>query len=142
MFQEPGKVKCQDRPEKFKDCQVVFGPGGELICENEQPQPYFDMCDSKGNMIRFPENFKRDTKPCPNGFSCQNRSRKLQNSRAQYVTDLICEENQDKLCLPDNGKLPSLTNLLKSFEMPKTVCSSNPCPQLTTPKIDEDGYYR
>ena len=140
MFQEPGIVKCQDRPEKFKDCQVVFGPGGELRCENEQL--YFDNCDSEGKIVRFPENFKKDTIPCPNGFSCRSSWNGLQNLKGQYVTNLICEENKNKICLPDDGEYTSLTNLLKSFEIPKTVCRGNPCLEGTTPNIDEDGYYR
>ena len=55
-FQEPGIVKCQKRPERFKDCQVVLGPGGELSCENEQP--LLGYCDINGDIVRLPENFQ------------------------------------------------------------------------------------
>ena len=142
MFQEPGIVTCQKRPERFKDCQVVFGPGGEMICEHEQPMHEF--CDKERNVVRLPENFQIDTVPCPNGFSCRPVWNSFKDSKNQFVSDLICGggEAKNSLCLPDNRKsLTSFYNLLRSFELPKTACRRNPCPGGMAPTI-EDGYYR
>lgn len=139
-FQEPGIVKCQKRPERFKDCQVVLGPGGELSCENEQP--LLGYCDINRNIVRLPENFQRDTAPCPNDFSCRPAWNSLKNIKHQFISDLVCGEAKNSICLPDNGKtLTSLYNLLRSFELPKTACRRNPCPRGMAPTI-EDGYYR
>ena len=100
MFQEPGIVTCQKRPEKFKDCQVVFGPGGDLICDLERP--LLEFCDIPRNILRLPENFKRDTIPCPNGFSCKPVWKSLKNLKHNFMTDLICGERKNSICLPDN----------------------------------------
>ena len=132
-------MTCQKRPEKFKDCQVVFGPGGDLICDLEHP--LLELCDVSRNILRLPENFQRDTAPCPNGFSCRPVWKSLKNLK-HFMTDLICGETKNSLCLPDNGEtLTSLHNLLRSFELPKTACRRNPCPGGMTPTI-KDGYYR
>jgi len=140
VIKEPGIVTCQKRPEKFKDCQVVFGPGGDLICDLERP--LLEFCDIPRNILRLPENFKRDTIPCPNGFSCKPVWKSLKNLKHNFMTDLICGETKNSMCLPDNGEtLISLHNLLRSFELPKTACRRNPCPGGMTPTI-EDGYYR
>ena len=140
LFQEPGIVTCQKRPEKFKDCQVVFGPGGDLICDLERP--LLEFCDIPRNILRLPENFQRDTVPCPNGFSCRPVWKSLENLKHNFMKDLICGETKNSICLPDNGETPiSLQNLLRSFELPKTACRRNPCPGGMTPTID-DGYYR
>lgn len=137
---EPGIVKCQKRPERFKDCQVVLGPGGELSCENEQP--LLGYCDINRDIVRLPENFQRDTAPCPNDFSCRPAWNSLKNIKHQFISDLVCGEAKNSICLPDNGKtLTSLYNLLRSFELPKTACRRNPCPRGMAPTI-EDGYYR
>ena len=133
-------MTCQKRPEKFKDCQVVFGPGGDLICDLEHP--LLELCHVSRNILRLPENFQRDTAPCPNGFSCRPVWKSLKNLKYHFINDLICGETKNSICLPDNGEpLTSLHNLLRSFELPKTACRRNPCPGGMTPTI-KDGYYR
>ena len=113
-----------------------------MICEHEQPM--LEFCDIERNVVRLPENFQRDTVPCPNGFSCRPVWNSFKNSQHQFVSDLICGggEATNSLCLPDNRKsLTSFYNLLRSFEFPKTACRRNPCPGGMAPTI-EDGYYR
>ena len=111
-----------------------------MICEHEQP--ILEFCDIERNVVRLPENFQRDTVPCPNGFSCRPAWNSFKNSKHQFVSDLKCGEAKNSLCLPDNRKsLTSFYNLLRSFELPRTACRRNPCPGGMAPTI-EDGYYR
>merc|ERR1712176_227764 len=81
-----GTVTCQPRPERFNDCEVGFSPTGDPECQQKEDSMFKPCKDG----VMIPENFILNTRPCPNGFRCQQRN--AQYWAAKRVFKLVARE--------------------------------------------------
>lgn len=152
MTQEPGVVSCQPRPQKFSNCPVVLGPGGQVECAIKTASNLFQPCSGG---ILVPDNFQFDTMPCPHKFSCQPRTDVYYSSiksatgltkdeMVNHLKSLVCDVESKSICLPENNEdsLMTIDNILQSYQKPQLKCRKNPCPLGSRPSLDEAGYYR
>ena len=151
-------VTCETRPEAFSDCIAVFSPSGGPECQedSEEEANMFKPCED-GVMV--PENFMENTRPCPDGFRCQERNPQYWEAKRafklvdkeevelelHFLEGLVCDAETKRICLPVEEKsepLISPKNIIKTFQRPQAICKVNPCPIETWPWLDEEGVYR
>ena len=151
VTQKPGVVTCQPIPASVPDCEVVLGPGGQVICHEDEN--VFGSCSDDGHFFYIPENFQIDTMVCPENFHCQalNDNNNYNNALDQveenvdidHLKSLVCRKEPRSACQPDNNSdsLLSLSNLEDSLFSPRLVCKRNPCPKGFLPNVDDRGYF-
>ena len=151
-------VTCETRPEAFSDCNAVFTPSGSPMCreDSEEKDDMFKPCE---NGVMVPDNFMENTRPCPDGFWCQNRNpqywaakrkfklekREQVEIKLHFLEGLVCDAETKRICLPveeNSEPLISSKNIIKTFKRPQAICKLNPCPIETWPWLDEEGVYR
>ena len=150
-----GMVNCQMIPERFNDCQVLLGPSGEPECKQEEDSMFKPCKDG----VIIPDNFIENTRPCPNGFRCQERNAQYWAAKRVFkvlpiedleqeklfLEDLVCDVENKLICLPEiNNSEPLISsdNIVKTFQRPVTNCKLNPCPGDKWPWLDKDGVYK
>ena len=150
-----GTVTCQLRPERFNDCEAGFEPSGETECQQKEDS-MFKPCEDG---VIIPGHFIVNTRPCPDGFTCQERNaqywaakrvfelvakEKLEEEQ-RFLDNLDCDTEKNLICLPaeqpGSEPLISSKNLVKTFQRLSTDCKSNPCPSEKWPWLDSDGFY-
>ena len=150
-----GTVTCQPWPERFNDCEVGFGPTGETQCQQKEDFMFKPCKDG----VMIPDHFILNTRPCPNGFRCQERNaqywaakrvfklvaREKLESEYRFLENLVCDAENNLICLPEpqsSDPLISSENLVKTFQRLSTDCRSNPCPRDKWPWLDKEGVYK
>lgn len=156
---QPGTLKCSPLfiPES---CSANIQPDGavEVDCEL-QPSLLFRRGQCGQGELLLPTNFRENSRPCAEGFTCRisrnsqqykSALRTLQNRKhvnideKQYLADLVCDFESHSICLPDDNSdsLFTVHNLLASLKTSSARCEANPCPAGRAPWLSEDGYYR
>ena len=174
----PGELQCREDVEGLGNCAVLgINDDGEPYCINEKEQISFErnisfenqtlnrQADCPENMILLPDNWMRDTKPCPGNFTCSanyktaysfindnynNGEINLALLEKKYgYSSLVCSGSKDitkaetkMACVPDIGSMADNSVLLDSYKSSKLTCQDNPCPVGKWPWLSEDGYQR
>ena len=151
VTQKPGVVSCQPIPASVPDCEVVLGPGGQVICLEDEN--LFGPCSEDGDFFYIPENFQNGTMVCPSNFHCQavndnniyndTRDQVKDHREIDYLTSLVCRMEPRSVCEPDDNSesLLSLTNVATSLFSPRIVCKRNPCPLGLWPSLGGNGLF-
>ena len=172
----PGELQCREDVESLGNCAVLgINDDGEPYCINEKEQISFErnsfenqtlnrQADCPENMILMPDNWMRDTKPCPGNFTCSanykiaysfinddynNGEINLALLEKEYgYSSLVCSGSKDitkaetkMACVPDTGSMADNSVLLDSYKSSKLTCQDNPCPGGKWPWLS-DGYQR
>merc|ERR1712066_221584 len=155
----PGTLKCSplSLPE-FCSANIQSDGEVEFECEGDLDMMYRRGQCGEGELL-LPTNFRENTRPCAEGFSCRTKKNSEQYNSAlktlkekgsnyrvekQYLKDLVCDFKSHSICLPDDNSdsLFTMKNLLASLKTASARCEVNPCPAGRTPWLSEDGYYR
>ena len=151
VTQKPGVVTCQPIPASVPDCEVVLGPGGQVICLEDEN--LFGPCSEDGDFFYIPENFQNGTMVCPSNFHCQavndnniyndTRDQVKDHREIDYLMSLVCRMEPRSVCEPDDNSesLLSLTNVATSLFSPRIVCKRNPCPLGLWPSLGGNGLF-
>ena len=174
----PGELQCQAADELLSQCAILgINDEDEPYCIDEKEQISFEQnsfenqtlyrqADCPENMILMPDNWMRDTKPCPSNFTCsanykaafsfinndyKNGEINLARLEKEYgYSSLVCSGSKDTrnteikmACVPDIGSMADNSVLLDSYKSSQLTCQDNPCPGGKWPWLsDEDGYQR
>ena len=169
----PGEIQCQNITDDLLSCDsrnLAINDDGEAYCIKDEKltaisvigeeQIQYRQTDCPENMIRIPDNFMEDTKPCPGNFTCNRDYRNAYSfiNRHYYEKDgepdlakkekgyarsfMVCNERPQMACVPNTGSMEDNSVLLDSFKVPKSICKENPCSRGKWPWLSEDGYQR
>merc|ERR1712066_581821 len=156
----PGELLLPDSPPGTLKCSPLSLP--EFCSANIQSDGDVDMMYRRGQCgegeLLLPTNFRENTRPCAEGFTCRRSMNSEQFNSAlntvdnlfinkaekRYLADLVCDFQPHSICLPDDNSdsLFSVQNLLASLKTASARCEANPCPAGRTAWLSEDGYYR
>ena len=173
----PGELQCQEIDEGLRYCDVlgIHDDGKPYCIKEEEEELSFDnswnqyrQADCPENMILMPDNWMRDTKPCPGNFTCSanykaaysfinvhhNNDGKIDlfwlsiKEKEYGYSSLVCSGSKDTwnteikmACVPDIGSMADNSVLLDSYKPSQLTCQDNPCPGGKWPWLS-DGYQR
>ena len=161
----PGEVQCQDIADDLFNCVIPgISDDGEPYCiketetafNNSEEQILHRQVDCPENMILMPDNWMRDTKPCPRNFTCttnykipyrfitEHGETDLARKEKEYVNaSLVCSEALPHMvCVPNIGSVADNSILQDSFKLSQLICQENPCPRGKWPWLTEDGFQK
>ena len=166
----PGEVHCQDITDDLLNCAIPgISDDGEPYCiketetafNNTEEQIVYRQVDCPENMILMPDNWMRDTKPCPRNFTCttnyktpykficedydEGKTDLARKEKAYVFNSLVCSEPEalpHRVCVPNSGSMTDNSILQDSFKLSQLTCQENPCPRGKWPWLTEDGFQK
>ena len=153
-----GEVHCEDVQEN-EGCFMGMGVIGKTMtieCQDkhmEKQMEIFQTTKCSNGQILLPSNFVENTNPCPDRFVCSpdfsqhlpkdEETKEMKEMKVNYLKNLKCSKNPNKLCLPSENRRLSLftpENIIRSFVTADLVCGENPCKEGFWPWIvDSDN---